>query len=303
MLESKEIQIFDRKTGTMIREKILGETAMRCCYGNPVGLCVTTRLLTNQAISVLYGRYNNSRLSRKKIAPFVNGFNINTAECEKPVAEYRTFNEFFARRLKPGARPVNQEADALVSPADGRLLLFPEIRNSTITQVKWAPIRLLDIFGNNRALAKRFEEGSCAIVRLCPTDYHRFHFPVSGVAHATTVVEGRLHSVHPYALENNIPVFCLNKRTICLVESAEFGDVALMEVGAMMVGSILQTYQPKSRVTRGDEKGYFEFGGSTCIMFFQKGRIEFDADLVEQSRNNIETLVRMGERIGVRGRT
>jgi phosphatidylserine decarboxylase len=303
MLESKEIQIFDRRSKTTFREKILGETAMRCCYGNPVGLRVTAHLLTNYTLSALYGRYNSSPLSRKKIAPFISGFNINTAECEKPLGEYRTFNEFFARKLKPGVRPVCQEANALVSPADGRLLIFPEIRDSTITQVKWAPIRLLDIFGNNRAVAEKFDGGACVIVRLCPTDYHRFHFPVSGTARATTVVDGKLHSVHPYALENQIPVFCLNKRTIALVETREFGDVALMEVGAMMVGSIIQTYQPESVVARGDEKGYFEFGGSTCIMFFQKGAVAFDADLLEQSRNNIETLVRMGERIGIRSGT
>lgn len=296
---SKTIDVIDRTTGKTFKETIYGENAMKVIYGNPIGTKVVSKFLTNQSLSNIYGAYNDSTLSRHKIPKFIEFLNIDTDECEKLPSEYQSFNDFFARSLKKEARPIDDSPNSVVSPGDGRLLVFPKIAESTLSYVKWAPIKLLDLFGQNKALAQKYTNGSCAVLRLCPSDYHRFHFPVGGIAGVTKTIPGLLHSVNPYALEQNICVFCLNKRTYCTLQSQQFGDVLIMEIGAMFVGTIVQTYRPSKTVEKGEEKGFFKFGGSTTVLFFEKDKMQFDKDLIENSENKIETFVKMGEQIGV----
>ena len=296
--KSKKIEVVDRRTGEPFVEKVFGDDAMRVFYGSPMGVKLTSKLLTNKWISNVYGAFNDSGASKHKIEEFVSLLGIDLAECEKDISEYHSFNDFFARKLKPEARPITDEKNAMASPGDGRLYAFQEINDDTISLVKWAPIRLVDLFNSNQSLAERYRGGSCGVLRLCPADYHRFHFPVAGKVGITKTVPGLLHSVSPYALEQQLPVFCLNKRTMCELDSDEFGRVLLMEVGALFVGSIVQTYRAGMHVSRGEEKGFFKFGGSTTLFFFEKGAMNFDADLLRNSSNGSETLVRMGERIG-----
>lgn len=260
-------------------------------------LRLTGKLWFQQGLSWLAGLYHDTRYSRRKISSFVKKLDIDLNECEKFVEDYTSFNEFFARELKPEARPISAEPNALISPGDGRLLVFPRLNDDSLAYVKWAPVHLMDLFQRDKSLVERFRGGSCAVLRLCPADYHRFHFPVSGVAGATLTVPGLLHSVNPYALEQRIPVFAMNKRTMCSIESSDFGTVLMMEVGALCVGSICQTYPENSRVRRGDEKGYFKFGGSTTLLFLESGTANFDDDLVRNSQRGIETIVKMGETI------
>ncbi|NBO37763.1 phosphatidylserine decarboxylase [bacterium] len=298
-LESKCIQVVDRKTQTTFVEKVYGDDVMKVFYGHPAGLAVTTWLLTNRFLSNLYGAYNDSAASKHKIEDFVQALGIDVSECSKDLVEYVSFNDFFARKLRSGAREIAQEENAVASPGDGRLLVFPKINETTLSYIKWAPIELFELFNKNQELAGRYRNGACAVLRLCPSDYHRFHFPVAGKVGITKTVPGLLHSVSPYALEQGLPVYCLNKRTMCELKSNEIGSVLLMEIGALFVGSIVQTYRAGTQVNRGDEKGYFKFGGSTCVMFFERGQIEFDPDLVKNSENGHETLVQMGERLAV----
>jgi phosphatidylserine decarboxylase len=136
------------------------------------------------------------------------------------------------------------------------------------------------------------------ISRLCPSDYHRFHFPVAGVPSEARLVKGCLYSVSPIALRRNILYLVRNKRFVTLIESPEFGTVAMIEVGATNVGSVVQGYLPGRGVAKGDEKGMFAFGGSCVITLFEKGRITFDADIVGQSADCIETYARMGDHLG-----
>lgn len=295
--KAKKIEVFSRAKQEIVEEKVYGEDFMRLFYGHPTGAAFTTKFLVNRWMSNVYGAYNDSGASKHKVEDFAKALNIDLNECEKDISEYGSFNEFFARRLKPEARPIDGDPKNFVSPGDGRLLVFPSIDEDTISFVKWAPIKLMELFNKNHALVERYRGGSCGVLRLCPADYHRFHFPVAGKAGVTKTVPGFLHSVSPYALEQKIPVFCLNKRTICSLESDEFGKVLLMEVGAMFVGSIVQTYRTGTNVSRGDEKGYFKFGGSTTIFFAEAGKMVFDSDLVQNSERCIETVVRMGERI------
>ncbi|NBW83068.1 phosphatidylserine decarboxylase, partial [bacterium] len=266
-------------------------------YGHPMGLAVTRRVLTNRVLSNIYGAYNDSAASKHKIEDFVKALDIDVSECSKDLVEYVSFNDFFARKLRAGAREIAQVENAIASPGDGRLLVFPTIDDTTLSYVKWAPIRLFDLFNKNDDLANKYRDGACMVLRLCPSDYHRFHFPVAGKVGITKTVPGLLHSVSPYALEQGLPVYCLNKRTICELKNNDIGSVMMMEIGAMFVGSIVQTYRAGTQVQRGDEKGYFKFGGSTCILFFEKNKIKFDADLVENSARGLETLVKMGDHL------
>lgn len=295
---SKQIEVINRKTGERFIEKIYGEDAMRVAYGSPIGVTITEKLLTNKLVSNIYGAYNDSGASKHKIEEFCKTFEIDLSECEKDVSEYQSFNDFFARKLNAQSRPINADKDSIASPGDGRILVFPTLDEETLSYVKWAPIKLTDLFHGNESFSKRYKNGSSAVLRLCPSDYHRFHFPVSGKVGVTKSVPGLLHSVNPYALEQNIPVFCLNKRTLCELDSDLFGKVLLLEVGAMFVGSIVQTYRPGTQVEKGSEKGFFKFGGSTCIFFFEAGAMRFDTDLIRNSQEGVETLVHMGEKIG-----
>ncbi|MEN9528466.1 MAG: hypothetical protein RI932_339 [Pseudomonadota bacterium] len=298
-LESKQINVVDRSTNESFVEKVYGDDVMKVFYGHPAGLAVTTKLLTNRVLSNIYGAYNDSAASKHKIEDFVEALGIDIAECSKDLVEYVSFNDFFARKLRPGARVVTEEEKAVASPGDGRLLVFPEIDETTVSFVKWAPIPLFELFNKNQELADRYRNGACAVLRLCPADYHRFHFPAAGKVGITKTVPGLLHSVSPYALEQGLPVYCLNKRTLCELKTNDMGTILQMEIGALFVGSIVQTYRAGTQVQRGDEKGYFKFGGSTCILFFEKGSIRFDDDIVRNSQNGLETLVKMGERLAV----
>jgi phosphatidylserine decarboxylase len=296
--QSKIIEVIDRKTGEKFVEKVYGEEGMRVFYGNKFRANITSRILTNRFLSNVYGAFNDSAASKYKIEEFVHAMKIDISECEKDISEYQSFNEFFSRKLRAKSRPIESSSQSIVSPGDGRLLVFPKIDVTTVSYVKWAPIKLLDLFHGNNSLEERYKNGSCAVLRLCPSDYHRFHFPISGKAGVTKSIPGLLHSVNPYALEQDIPVFCLNKRTICELDSNDFGKVLLMEVGAMFVGSVVQTYRPGVDALKGEEKGYFKFGGSTCIFFFERDTMEFSQDIIQNSAAGIETFVHMGEQIG-----
>jgi phosphatidylserine decarboxylase len=296
----KVIQVFDRSTGKAFAEKVFGDFAMRCAYGNKTGAWFSSKVLVRESVSQLMGAYYDSSLSKRQIAGFIREYDISVQDCEQHPESFSSFNEFFARHLKPSARPICERENEIASPGDGRLLVFPQVDSSTITYAKWAPIRIGELFDGDEFLAQQFNGGACAILRLCPSDYHRFHFPVTGTPAKSRDIKGVLHSVNPYALENKIPVYCLNKRTLCKIETENLGTVCYMEIGALGVGSIVQTYEPNRQVIKGAEKGLFKFGGSTVILFFERGKISFDQDLVNNSSQGFETLVRMGERIASR---
>jgi phosphatidylserine decarboxylase len=292
------IEVFCREKEDLVPEVVAGEGLMRLFYGTRAGSRLTSSLFVKRWLSYFGGLYYDSPASKRKIRKFVRQLDIDLEECEKDLRDYRSFNDFFARKLRPGARPVDTDQDAFLSPGDGRLLVFPRVDEDTLSYVKWAPICLMDLFNKDAELVERYRGGSCGVLRLCPSDYHRFHFPTSGTVGPTTRVKGLLHSVNPYVLNQKRPVFAMNKRTLCTLQSPVFGPVLLMEVGAMGVGSIVQTATANSEVQAGDEKGYFKFGGSTTLFFLEKGRILFDEVLVRNSESGIETLVRMGESIG-----
>jgi phosphatidylserine decarboxylase len=240
-----------------------------------------------------YGRKLNRASSLYRIDKFLSEYDLNMNHYVGPKDGYTHFNDFIYRKIKPGARPI---AEGVVSPADGKLLVFQEINDCNDFFVKGSKFNLSS-FMRDDELVKKFEGGSMLIVRLAPTDYHRYHFPASGPASESKLIKGPLFSVNPIALDKSLEIFCQNKRTICVQNSDTYGDILYSDVGATAVGTIHQTYTPNVPLEKGAEKGYFAFGGSTVVLFFEKGKIQFDQDLIDNTKNGIETAVEMGDTI------
>lgn len=291
MADQTPILVVDRKTGDTFEEKILGESLIRWAYQDSRSGLLEKALFRSGAISKLLGAWYDSPLSKGKIDAVIEELGIDESEFAQPKDSYRSFNDFFARHLTPTARPFSDDPDALVSPADGRVLVFPTLEGDVFAPVKGHPFSVRKMLG---AHADPFVGGALAIVRLCPADYHRYHFPCDGRITVYEETAGALHSVNPIALGAGPDVFGENKRTTTLVETERAGTLAYIEVGAFGVGAIVNGVR-SGQVRKMDEKGYFKFGGSTVVLVFEPGRIEFSEDLVANSARGMETLVQVGQ--------
>jgi len=296
-MSAEPIRYFHRAKKTVETETVYGEKWLRWTYGGTAGKTSLELLVKRPFLSRLYGWHMTRRSSGRHVIPFIVEYNLNVDEFAKSAFAFNTFNEFFYRALKPGARPIAEGGRVAVLPADGRHLALQDVDAADAFYAKGQKFSLREFFGDE-ALAAEFAGGSMLISRLCPVDYHRFHFPVSGTPGEARLINGWLYSVSPIALRRNLNYLWENKRMVTLVESPQFGRVAVCEIGATMVGSIMQTYVPNRAVEKGAEKGLFKFGGSCVITLFQKNRIRFDADLLEQSANQLEVYAKMGERLG-----
>ncbi|KXU35936.1 phosphatidylserine decarboxylase [Cephaloticoccus primus] len=291
------IRFFNRYTQALETEQVFGEKWLRFAYGNPLGRAGVWLLARRKLFSAYYGWKMNKRRSQLRVLPFITEYDMDVEEFAKSAFDYRSFNEFFYRALKPECRPIAAGEGVAVLPADGRHLAFPDVDAADGFYVKGAKFALAELLGD-ADLASEFAGGAMLISRLCPVDYHRFHFPVSGQPAAARLINGWLYSVSPIALRRRIRYLVENKRMLTLIETAAFGRVAMLEVGATNVGSIRQTYVEERTVTKGEEKGLFAFGGSCVITLFQRNRITFAPDLVEQSAACTETYAHMGDVLG-----
>ena len=237
-MKFSKIKYIERKTGEILTEKVPGEKYLKFLYYNPFGELPLNLIVKKKFFTEYYGKKMDSKESCKKISSFIEEAGINIEEAKKSIEEFISFNDFFYRELKDGKRPVNQDENVLVSPADGKIS-------------------------------------------------------------SSNLIEGDYYSVSTHAVKKNFRIFCENKREYSILSTEKFGDIAMFEVGATMVGGIRQTYIPDSFVKKGEEKGYFFFGGSTCVLVFEKDKIEIDKDLIENTKKGIETKVYMGERIGI----
>ncbi|SRR4051812_8720110 len=292
------IEYFNRYTGKVETEEIYGERFLRWTYGNPIGKLSLEGVVKRSVFSNWYGRRMNAPASRGKVLPFISNYRLQTEHFAEAPETYKSFNEFFYRRLKPGARPIAAEKDVAVFPADARHLGFQNIHEAEGIFVKGAKFDLLRLCGGDEQLAERYGKGAIVLSRLCPVDYHRFHFPVSGTPGKPQLINGALYSVNPVALKRNINYLTENKRYYTLIQSAEFGPVLMFEVGATCVGSVEFTFSPNVPVRKGDEKGYFKFGGSETILLFEPNRIRLDDDLLAQSKKGRELYAWIGDRMG-----
>lgn len=292
------IYYIDRVTGKKEREMVFGEKAIAFFYKQSFLSRVFKSLISkNPFFSALYGFLQKLPSSKRKIAPFIKKYHIDAREFEKKVDEFTSFNDFFIRKLKKEARPIAPEKNTAVIPADGRFLFYQNITSEKNFIVKGKTFDLKR-FLKDEALAKYFENGSLILGRLCPVDYHRFHFPVAGTPLEARLINGYLYSVNPEAIKLNIDIFYENKRYLTEIESEKFGKVLFLDIGATAVGRVIQTYTPGQKVEKGDEKGYFEFGGSEVAVLFEKGRLHIDKDLLENTQNDFETLCKVGESLG-----
>jgi phosphatidylserine decarboxylase len=292
------IRYYHRYTKKTEIEQIFGEGWLRFAYENPAGRFLVWLLARRVFFSQWYGRKMNKKSSALQIVPFITQFNLDIDEYAKSPFDYKTFNEFFYRALKPEARPIAGGAEVAVFPADGRHLAFQDVDAAAGFYVKGMKFSLTELLGD-AALAAKFAGGAMVISRLCPVDYHRFHFPTGGTPGEARLVNGWLYSVSPIALRRRLRYLVENKREVTLIESVGFGVVGMIEVGATNVGSITQSFVPGREVQKGDEKGLFAFGGSCVITLFPRGRIRIDADVLAQSGEQRETYARMGDRLGV----
>ena len=291
------IQYFNRYTQRVEAEQIYGEGFLRWIYGSLSGRLALHAVAKRGFFSRWYGWRMDRAASRAKVAPFIQNFRVDPGEFADAPESFRTFNEFFYRKLKPGARLIAGDARTAVFPADGRHLGFADVSRMEGIFVKGAVFSLGDLLRDHE-LAERFQRGSMVLSRLCPVDYHRYHFPVGGLATEPRLLNGWLYSVSPIALRRNIRIFTENKRAITRIESPEFGTVLMLEVGATNVGSFEYTFTPNTRVAKGAEKGYFKFGGSSTITLFEPGRVKLDADLLVHTAERRELYARMGDRLG-----
>ncbi len=292
------IRFFNRYTGQMEREKVLGEASLRWVYGTPLGRLSLHLLIKRACFSRLLGHLKDMPASARGLADFVREYNINMDEAARPLESYTSFNDFFYRRLKPGARPLCPPTD-VAFPADGRHSGWQDAAEMQGAFVKGQRFDLPALLGSPE-LAAKYEHGSVVLSRLCPVDYHRFHFPTGGVPEPAELIPGPLASVSPYCLRHNLAWLWTNKRELTVLHTPDLGDVLCLAVGATGVGAIFQTYEPGVEVPMGAEQGYFAFGGSTVMTFFEPGRVQLAPDLLALTANCVETYARQGDTMGTR---
>jgi len=291
------IEFFNRHTGQVETEQVYGGAFLRWVYGTRSGGLVLHTLAKHPSFSNFYGWLMDAERSRDMIRPFIAEYGLDPSEFADPVDSFNSFNEFFSRRLRAGARPVEPDSDTVVFPADGRHLAVPEVATMDGFFVKGQMFDLPALLGD-AALAERFACGSLVLSRLCPVDYHRFHFPVCGVPGAPRLLNGVLGSVSPIALRRRLSWLWENKRVLTEVRTERFGLVLILEIGATNVGSIVQTFRPGLPVAKGAEKGYFRFGGSSVITLFEPGRLQLAPDLLRESSQQREVYAWIGGAMG-----
>lgn len=293
------ITYFNRHTGELETEQVYGEGFLRWTYGNPLGKLALHGFVKRTWFSKWYGWRMNRPASAAKIEPFISKYGLDPAEFLDDPEHYGSFNAFFWRRLKPEARPIDPDPRSVVFPADGRHLGFQKASGIRGVFVKGQRFDLAALLGDDQ-LANTYQDGSLVLSRLCPVDYHRFHFPVAGTPGPSRTITGPLFSVSPIALRQQLSYLWQNERVITRLETEDVGTVLCLEIGATCVGRIHQTFHPNRRVAKGEEKGNFAFGGSSTITLFEPGAVRLEQDLLDHSAHQTELYAQMGSRMARR---
>ncbi|KAE8150247.1 phosphatidylserine decarboxylase-domain-containing protein [Aspergillus avenaceus] len=254
-----------------------------------------------KSLSIKQGKKYDDPASTSQIQDFINFHQLDLSEVLLPLEKFQNFNQFFYRELKPGARPCSapDEPRIVVSPADCRSVVFDRMDEATGIWVKGREFSVERLLGDAYPEdVSRYKNGALGIFRLAPQDYHRFHIPVDGVMGTPKTIEGEYYTVNPMAIRSALDVYGENVRILVPIDSVAHGRVMVVCVGAMMVGSTVITRQAGEKVARAEELGYFKFGGSTLLLLFEEGQMNFDSDLVDNSKGPLETLIRVGMSVG-----
>ncbi len=255
--------------------------ALKFLYNTLLGRLIL-KIATTKIIANIYAKYMNSKLSVRKINKFIKVNNINMDEYID--TKYNSFNDFFMRKIKDGKRTIQ---DDVISVCDSKLSIY-NINDDSIFEIKNSKYTVEELIGEKR------DYKYALIFRLCVDDYHHYVFPDDGKVISSKYINGKLHTVQPIALKK-YKVFHENSREITFLDCKNLGDVCYVEVGAMMIGKIVN--EPVKEFKKGEEKGHFEFGGSTIILLLNKD-IKFDKKILENTNNEIETIVKLGDSIG-----
>ncbi len=278
-----------------MRERIASQEiqngSLRFLYEKKLGR-VCLKVLTRPTVSKVVGCYMNSKASSFMIKSFVRKNHIDLSEYEEK--KYRSYNEFFTRRIKPDRRLPDDHPFSLISPCDSKLSAYP-IGPDSVFAIKDSFYTVRDLLGG-AAIADSFEGGYCLIFRLTVDDYHRYCYLDDGTKGENFFIKGELHTVKPIALKY-CNIYKRNCREYTILETRHFGKVVYVEVGAMMVGRIKNHHQAYT-FQKGEEKGMFEFGGSTIVVLLQKDKAIIDPEILENTELDMETVVKLGERIG-----
>ena len=279
------------RNGTLIEQKNGQDRILEILYGTATGRLVL-KPLTVPLVSKMVGSFLSTPFSCILIDPFIKKNNIDMTQY-KPV-KYKSYNEFFTRKIKEKLRPVDTNPMHFISPCDSKLTVLPVTKDARFT-LKHTSYTVASLLKNEK-LAKEYEGGYAMIFRLTVDDYHRYCYVADGVKENNVFIPGVLHTVNPLA-NDYFPIYKENCREYSILHTKEFDDIVMMEVGALLVGKIVNHHK-KCCVLRGQEKGYFEFGGSTVVLLVKKNTVQIDTDILENSAEGIETVVKFGEKIG-----
>ena len=281
------------RDGTVTEQEDSLEKPLNFLYGTTLGRLLL-KPLTARWVSRLAGAFLSTPLSKGFIKSFIQKNGIDMSQFEE--VTYRSYNEFFSRKIKPEARPTDMDPKHLISPCDCKLTAL-SIGEDTVFTLKHTPYTVSSLL-KNEELAGRFRGGTALIFRLCVDDYHRYCYTADGEKTEQVRIPGAFHTVNPIA-NDFFPIYKENTREYCLLDTDAFGQILVMEVGALLVGKIVNHQSGIARVTRGTEKGYFQFGGSTIVMLLPPNAAAIDQDILEASQKGLETVVRYGEKIGL----
>ena len=271
-----------------------GKWLYRLYHTKSGALCL--KLMTRRWVSKTAGAFLDTKLSCKLIKGYIKRNNIDMSQFTEE--EYASFNAFFTRHVRPELRPVDYDQNAFISPCDGKVSVYPITADNTF-EIKGFTYTVESLL-KNAAAAKHYEGGLCIVFRLAVDDYHRYIYVDDCISGREHFIKGKLHTVQNVALETR-RVFSENCRAWTVLHTENFGPVTQVEVGAMMVGRISNNHKDKAvTVTRGSEKGRFEFGGSTIVLLVEKDRVNLDEEFLTNTQNELETIVRCGERIGTK---
>ncbi len=285
-----EYKVIDRKTKEITVEK--SPNGANFLYKNGFGRIIL-KLADRRFVSRIAGKFLDKKRSTKYIDNFIKTNNIDISEY--PKVEYSSFNEFFSRKIKDNRRKFSGNKKDFCAPCDSRLLVY-KIEPSKTFVIKGKTYSLESILRNKR-LAEAYQNGYFLVFRLSVSDYHRYAYVDNGTLLRKVEINGKFHTVGPIAFEK-FKVFEENQREYSLLKTENFDEIIDIDIGAMMVGKIVN--HNKKKFKRGEEKGYFLFGGSTVVIIVKENILEIDKDILENSKNNIETKVKQGEKVARR---
>lgn len=267
------------------------EKLIHSLYSNKLGR-VILKPATAPCVSNFFSKALSSKASCTLIKPFIRSNSIDMNDYES--REFNSYNDFFTRQIKEGKREINTIPSSFISPCDGKVTVYNISETSTF-KIKNSVYNVESLLKNSD-LAKEYVGGTCIVIRLSVDNYHRYCYIDNAQKSNNVFIPGKLHTVNPIAFEY-AEIFKENSREYCVLDTDNFGKVVQIEVGAMMVGKIVNYHQQKD-VKRGEEKGRFEFGGSTIVLLVKKDVVDIDNDILKNSSDDFETLVFMGEQIG-----